>query len=143
MNVRLVLSLSWHPDDSSTDNNLLLRTQLDVSLRRYYGETSAAHAGFVGKGILTAAVAGSVFASPNVSQIRHAINLVHSSKSSNDSAGVLIVVKNYTGDVLHFGLAAEQTRAALSKEEAEKVRVIVVGDDVAVGRSQGGIVGRR
>lgn len=91
--------------------------------------------------MLTAAVAGSVFASPNISQIRHAINLVHSSKP--DSDGILVVVKNYTGDVLHFGLAAEQTRASLSKEEAAKVRLIVVGDDVAVGRSQGGIVGRR
>ncbi|KAF8316309.1 dihydroxyacetone kinase [Clavulina sp. PMI_390] len=101
-----------------------------------------AHAGFVGKGMLTAAVAGNIFASPNVSQIRRGIHLAHASHPN--SAGVLVVVKNYTGDVLHFGLAAEQTRAAaLSKEEASKVRVIVVGDDVAVGRTQGGLVGRR
>lgn len=91
--------------------------------------------------MLSAAVAGSVFASPNVSQIRHAINLVYG--PSTGSSGVLIVVKNYTGDVLHFGLAAEQTRAALSEELGSKVRVLVVGDDVAVGKSQGSLVGRR
>lgn len=104
-------------------------------------EFLAAHAGFVGKAMLSAAVAGSVFASPNVSQIRHAINLVYGAKSK--SKGVLVVVKNYTGDVLHFGLAAEQVRASLTEEENARVRVIVVGDDVAVGRSQGGLVGRR
>lgn len=52
----------------------------------------------------------------------------------------LIVVKNYTGDVLNFGLASEQLKASGA---AGDVRVVVVGDDVAVGRTQGGIVGRR
>jgi len=101
----------------------------------------AAHAGFVGKGMLSAAVAGAVFASPNVHQIRRAIDLARN--SNGNSKGVLIIVKNYTGDVLQFGLAAEQTRASLSKEEGEKIRLVVVGDDAAVGRTQGGLVGRR
>ncbi|KAJ6541562.1 dihydroxyacetone kinase [Mycena capillaripes] len=94
------------------------------------------HAGFVGEGMLSAAVCGNVFASPNSSQVRRGIDLVE-----ND-AGTLILVKNYTGDVLNFGLAAEQY-AAEHAEKSNKVKFIVVGDDVAVGKTQGGIVGRR
>ncbi|KAJ6479285.1 dihydroxyacetone kinase [Mycena vitilis] len=94
------------------------------------------HAGFVGEGMLSAAVCGNVFASPNSTQVRRGIDLVE-----ND-AGTLILVKNYTGDVLNFGLAAEQY-AAEHAEKSDKVKFIVVGDDVAVGRTQGGIVGRR
>ncbi|KAJ7634528.1 dihydroxyacetone kinase [Roridomyces roridus] len=94
------------------------------------------HAGFVGEGMLSAAVCGSVFASPNSSQVRRGIDLVE-----ND-AGTLILVKNYTGDVLNFGLAAEQY-AAEHAGKSDKVKFIVVGDDVAVGKTQGGMVGRR
>ncbi|KAJ7144788.1 dihydroxyacetone kinase [Mycena crocata] len=94
------------------------------------------HAGFVGEGMLSAAVCGSVFASPNSGQVRRGIDLVE-----ND-AGTLILVKNYTGDVLNFGLAAEQY-AAEHAENSDKVKFIVVGDDVAVGKTQGGMVGRR
>ena len=50
--------------------------------------------------------------------------------------------RNYTGDVLNFGLAKEQF-AAQHPDKADKVRFLVVGDDVAVGRTQGNIVGRR
>ena len=50
--------------------------------------------------------------------------------------------RNYTGDILNFGLAKEQF-AARHPDKAEKVRFLVVGDDVAVGRTQGNIVGRR
>ncbi|KAL0065157.1 hypothetical protein AAF712_007827 [Marasmius tenuissimus] len=95
-----------------------------------------AHAGFVGKGILTAAVCGNVFASPNPSQVRRGIDLVQNDK------GTVIIVKNYTGDVLNFGLAKEQY-AALHPDQAERVKFVIVGDDVAVGRTQGSIVGRR
>jgi dihydroxyacetone kinase len=91
------------------------------------------HAGFVGQGLLDAAVCGNVFASPNVAQIRRGLDLVTKDK------GALMVVMNYTGDALHFGLAAEQFR---SKGLGE-ARVLMVGDDVAVGREQGSIVGRR
>ncbi|KAG8952188.1 Dihydroxyacetone kinase 2 [Tulasnella sp. 419] len=52
----------------------------------------------------------------------------------------LIVVKNYTGDALHFGLASEQHRASGAVGD---IRVLIVGDDVTVGKTQGGIVGRR
>ncbi|KZT18331.1 dihydroxyacetone kinase [Neolentinus lepideus HHB14362 ss-1] len=95
-----------------------------------------AHAGFVGDGILTAAVCGSVFASPNAAQVRRGIDLADNEK------GTLIIVKNYTGDVLNFGLAKEQY-GALHADKADKVKFLIVGDDVAVGRSQGKIVGRR
>lgn len=91
------------------------------------------HAGFVGKGLLDAAVCGNIFASPNVAQIRRGLSLVGNDK------GTLIVVMNYTGDALHFGLAAEQFR---SKGMGD-VRVLMVGDDVAVSREQGSLVGRR
>ncbi|OCF31435.1 dihydroxyacetone kinase [Kwoniella heveanensis CBS 569] len=86
-------------------------------------------AGFVGQGMLSAAVAGNVFASPNARQIRRALTLVDNEK------GTLVVVKRYTGDVLQFGLAGESVPG--------NVEFLVVGDDVAVGRKQGAIVGRR
>ncbi|KAJ3538802.1 hypothetical protein NMY22_g5013 [Coprinellus aureogranulatus] len=89
-----------------------------------------------GEGMLTAAICGHVFASPNASQVRRGIDLVRNEK------GTIIIVKNYTGDILNFGLAKEQY-AARHPSEADKVRFVVVADDVAVGRSQGQIVGRR
>ncbi|KAF9880468.1 dihydroxyacetone kinase [Colletotrichum karsti] len=92
-----------------------------------------AHAGFVGDSMLTAAVSGSIFASPSVAQIVSGISRVAS------PAGVLLVVKNYTGDVFHFHLAAEKAKASLGIP----VEVIVVGDDVSVGRKKSGKVGRR
>ncbi|THH21500.1 hypothetical protein EW146_g62 [Bondarzewia mesenterica] len=95
-----------------------------------------AHSGFVGEGMLTAAVCGNIFASPGSSQVRRGIDLVSNEK------GTLIIVKNYTGDVLNFGLAKEQY-AALNPRKADSVKFLVVGDDVAVGRTQGSIVGRR
>ncbi|KIK91520.1 hypothetical protein PAXRUDRAFT_34908 [Paxillus rubicundulus Ve08.2h10] len=94
------------------------------------------HSGFVGQGILTAAVCGNVFASPSSSQVRRAIDLV------NNDKGTIIIVKNYTGDVLNFGLAKEQ-HSAIHPERSDRVKFLVVGDDVAVGRAQGKIVGRR
>jgi len=64
-----------------------------------------AHAGFVGQGLLTAAVCGEVFASPTVDAVLAAIVAV------TGEAGCLVIVKNYTGDRLTFGLAAERARA--------------------------------
>lgn len=95
---------------------------------------TCADAGFVGEGLLTAAICGNVFASPNVGQIRQAVEQV-----ANDK-GTLAVVMRYTGDVLLFGLAKEQ-QAVTNPERP--FRLTVVGDDVAVGRSQGRLVGRR
>ena len=84
-----------------------------------------AHAGFIGEGMLSGAVCGDVFASPSTKQILNGIQLV-----SENAKGVLLIVKNYTGDVLHFGLSAERARAL-----GIDCHVVVVGDDVAVGLS--------
>ncbi|GAA5827012.1 hypothetical protein JCM11251_002205 [Rhodosporidiobolus azoricus] len=94
-----------------------------------------AHAAFVGEGMLSAAVSGQVFASPNAGQIEKAIDKLSLSK------GILLVVKNYTGDVLQFGLAKERWSA--THLESDLVRLVVVGDDVSVPRSQGVLTGRR
>lgn len=80
-----------------------------------------AHAGFVGEGMLTAAVCGDVFASPSVDAVLAGILAV------TGSAGCLLIVKNYTGDRLNFGLAAERARAF-----GLKVSMVVVDDDIAL-----------
>jgi dihydroxyacetone kinase len=90
-----------------------------------------AHGGYVGNGMLTAAVAGPVFTSPSVDAVLKAIMTLAG------RAGVLLIVKNYTGDRLNFGLAAEIARTA-----GVEVEMLVVGDDVALD-NQGGQVGRR
>lgn len=89
-----------------------------------------AHAGFVGPGMLDAAVLGPVFTSPSVDAIHAAITSVAT------DAGVLLVVKNYTGDRLNFGLAAE-----LAKAEGIPVETVLVADDAALGDASG--AGRR
>ena len=81
-----------------------------------------AHGGYVGTGMLDAAVAGAVFTSPTPDQIYEAIKAVAT------DAGVLMVVKNYTGDVMNFEMAAEM---AADMDEIE-VRQVVTNDDVAV-----------
>ncbi|KAF8605858.1 dihydroxyacetone kinase [Ceratobasidium sp. AG-I] len=95
-----------------------------------------AHAGFVGEGMLNAAVCGDVFASPNANQVKRALQLVDNDK------GTLMIVKSYTGDILNFGLAREQYCAA-NPSKASSLKFVVVGDDVSVGKTQGEIVGRR
>lgn len=79
------------------------------------------HAGFVGEGMLTAAVCGDVFASPSVDAVLAGILAV------TGNAGCLLIVKNYTGDRLNFGLAAERARAF-----GLNVSMVVVDDDVAL-----------
>lgn len=80
-----------------------------------------AHAGFVGKGMLTAAVCGDLFASPSVDAILNAIVAVTGDR------GCLLIVKNYTGDRLNFGLAAEK-----AKRYGLKVEMVIVADDIAL-----------
>ena len=79
------------------------------------------HAGFVGPGMLTAAVCGEVFASPAVDAVLAGILAV------TGEAGCLLIVKNYTGDRLNFGLAAERARAL-----GRKVNMVIVDDDIAL-----------
>lgn len=80
-----------------------------------------AHGGFVGTGMLDAAVAGAVFTSPTPDQVYEGI------KAIATDAGVLIVVKNYTGDVMNFEMAAE-----MAEMEGITVKYVVTNDDVAV-----------
>lgn len=80
-----------------------------------------AHAGYIGKGMLDAAVLGEVFTSPTPDQLIEAI------KAVDGGAGVFLIIKNYTGDVLNFEMAAE-----LAEAEGIKVEKVVVNDDVAV-----------
>lgn len=80
-----------------------------------------AHAGFVGRGMLTAAICGEVFASPSVEAVLAGILAV------TGDAGCLLIVKNYTGDRLNYGLAAERARAL-----GRKVEMVVVDDDIAL-----------
>ena len=83
-----------------------------------------AHGGFVGKGMLDAAVAGAVFTSPTPDQIYEAIHAVDAGK------GVLLIIKNYTGDVMNFEMAADMAR-----DEDIEVDQVIVADDVAVENS--------
>ncbi len=80
-----------------------------------------AHAGYIGAGMLSAAVAGEVFTSPSSDTVFAAI------KAVAGKPGALLVVKNYTGDRLNFGLAAEMARA-----EGIPVEMVMVDDDVAL-----------
>lgn len=80
-----------------------------------------AHAGYVGKGMLDAAVSGNVFSSPSPDRIGDAINRMNSGK------GILLIIKNYSGDIMNFGLASD-----LAEAEDIEVESVVVKDDVAV-----------
>ncbi len=99
-------------------------------------------AAMVGPGLLSAAVAGSIFASPSAEQVRTAImarvDNADTAAGAGRAGGVLVTVMNYTGDVLNFGVAVERARAA-----GAAVEMVVVGDDVGVGRAAAGKVGRR
>lgn len=89
-----------------------------------------AHAGYVGSGMLSAAVCGDIFASPSAEAVLSAI------RATAGPAGCLLIVKNYTGDRLHFGRAAEAAAA-----EGVAVQMVVVGEDCAI--DEPGLAGRR
>ncbi|MEM8862360.1 MAG: dihydroxyacetone kinase subunit DhaK, partial [Chloroflexota bacterium] len=79
------------------------------------------HGGFVGRGMLDAACPGAIFTAPTGDQIYEAALAV------NGGAGVLFIVKNYTGDILNFEMGAEMVR-----DEGVEVELVVINDDVAV-----------
>ncbi|MGO7180535.1 dihydroxyacetone kinase subunit DhaK [Rhizobium brockwellii] len=111
--------------DSFPDIKVVLRADWDKSKVAIISGGGAghepSHAGFVGKGMLTAAVSGEIFASPSVDAVLTAIRAVAGPK------GALLIVKNYTGDRLNFGLAAEKARA-----EGFDVEMVIVADDIAI-----------
>ena len=86
-----------------------------------------AHAGYVGQGMLTAAVAGDVFTSPPPDSVLAAIRGV----AVAGGPGVVLIIKNYTGDKLNFGLAAE-----IARSEGIAVEVVIVADDVAIAETE-------
>lgn len=116
-----------HPDLSvDVDNRVVVRR--DAPVEGKVGLVSGGgsgheplHGGFVGPGMLSAACPGEVFTSPVPDQMVRAATAVDS------GAGVLFIVKNYTGDVLNFDMAAE-----LAEDEGVRVGKVLVNDDVAV-----------
>lgn len=80
-----------------------------------------AHAGFVGDGMLSAAVCGAVFTSPTPDQVLEAI------KEADEGAGVFMVIKNYSGDIMNFEMAQD-----MAEMEGIEVASVVVDDDIAV-----------
>ncbi|GAA5896439.1 dihydroxyacetone kinase [Sporobolomyces salmoneus] len=127
-----------NPHTELYDTTLILRKPSSDQVHLVCGGGGGhepAHASFVGKGMLSAAVSGQVFASPNARQVEKALDKLKNGK------GTLVITKNYTGDVLQFGLAKERWAATHLGEDS--VRMVVVGDDVAVPRSQGALTGRR
>ncbi|TPK00905.1 DAK2 domain-containing protein [Mesorhizobium sp. B2-5-9] len=111
--------------DGYPDIKVVLRADWDKSKVAVVSGGGAghepSHAGFVGKGMLTAAVSGEIFASPSVEAVLAAIRAV------TGPAGCLLIVKNYTGDRLNFGLAAEKARA-----EGFAVEMVIIADDIAL-----------
>ena len=110
------------------DENVVIRSGLPDPEKRRVAVLSGggsghepAHAGYVGAGMLTVAVAGDVFTSPSTDAVLAGI------RAAAGPAGALVIVKNYTGDRLNFGLAAELARA-----EGIPVEIVVVADDVAL-----------
>ncbi|MDW5376130.1 dihydroxyacetone kinase subunit DhaK [Halomonas sp. HP20-15] len=111
--MRLMLRADWDKDRHGND-------QVAVLSGGGSGHEPA-HAGFVGEGMLTGAIAGNLFASPSVEAVLSGIREVCG------QAGCLLIVKNYTGDRLNFGLAAERARG-----EGLAVEMVIVADDIAL-----------
>lgn len=110
------------------NENVVVQADLPAPAQRHVAVISGggsghepAHAGYVGRGMLCAAVAGDVFTSPSSDAVLAGIQAVAG------PAGALLVVKNYTGDRLNFGLAAEMARA-----QGIPVETVVVADDVSL-----------
>lgn len=93
-----------------------------------------AWSGYVGDGLLSAVACGDIFASPSMKQVMTACLAAPSDK------GIILMITNYTGDKLHFGLAAERLLASGS---SKRIAVLPATDDVSIGRSKCNIVGRR
>lgn len=120
-----------HPNyvRKSENGNILVRK--DAPVKGKVGLVSGggsghepSHGGFVGYGMLDAAVCGEVFTSPTPDQVYEAI------KEVNGENGVLLVIKNYTGDVMNFEMAKE-----MAEMDGIEVDYVVVNDDVAVENS--------
>ena len=104
--------------------NIIKRKEIKNKVNLVSGGGSGhepAHAGYVGYGMLDAAVAGEVFTSPTPDQILEAIRNVKSEK------GVILIIKNYTGDIMNFEMAEE-----LADMEGIRIDKVIVNDDIAM-----------
>ena len=115
-----------YPDilEKITDYNIIKRKIINNKVNLVSGGGSGhepAHAGYVGYGMLDAAVAGEVFTSPTPDQILEGIKAVKSEK------GVLLIIKNYSGDIMNFEMAAD-----MAEMENINVEKVVVNDDIAM-----------
>jgi phosphoenolpyruvate---glycerone phosphotransferase subunit DhaK len=117
-----------HPDLVKVHFNPHIIVRADAPVQGKVGLVSGGgsghepmHGGFVGPGMLDAACPGEVFTSPTPDQ------MLDATKAVNGGAGVLHIVKNYTGDVMNFEMAAE-----LGQGEGIEVEAVVIDDDVAV-----------
>ncbi|WYZ46273.1 hypothetical protein EsH8_IX_000498 [Colletotrichum jinshuiense] len=122
----------------SEANRVVANSHNDRSTVSIIGGGGSGHepawSGFVGEGLLSAVACGDIFASPSTKQVLEAMRLAPS------SAGTILLITNYTGDRLHFGLAAERAKAA---SLTNKIVVLPATDDVSIGRSKSSRVGRR
>src|SRR5215813_8312552 len=117
-----------HPELIRVDYENQIVVRKDAPVRGKVGVISGGgsghepmHGGFVGRGMLDAACPGAVFTSPTPDQMFEA------TKAVNGGKGVLHIVKNYTGDLMNFEMAADLARA-----ESVEVEAVVIDDDVAV-----------
>lgn len=120
----LVYAHPEHLEKIEEGNVLIRRNKAENKVALVSGGGSGhepAHAGYVGYGMLDGAVCGEVFTSPTPDQVYEGIKAVDNGK------GVLLVVKNYTGDIMNFDMAKE-----MAEMEGIEVETVVVNDDVAV-----------
>lgn len=115
-----------HPDilEKVENYSIIKRKEIKNKVNLISGGGSGhepAHAGYVGYGMLDAAVAGEIFTAPTPDQILEAIKIVSSDK------GVLLIIKNYTGDIMNFEMAAE-----MAEMEGIKIEKVIVNDDIAM-----------
>jgi dihydroxyacetone kinase-like protein len=110
--------------EKTADFNIIKRKKVSNKVTLVSGGGSGhepAHAGYVGYGMLDAAVAGEVFTSPTPDQVLEGIKSVGSEK------GVLLIIKNYSGDIMNFEMAAE-----MAEMEDIRVEKVIVNDDIAM-----------
>ena len=117
-------SNTWYFKEKVENYNIIKRKDIKNKVNLISGGGSGhepAHAGYVGYGMLDAAVAGEIFSAPTPDQILEAIKIVKS------DMGVLLIIKNYTGDILNFEMAAE-----MAEMEGIKIEKVIVNDDIAM-----------
>lgn len=133
----LLLQYPNHLVKVANHNVVLLANASNDAVQVFSGGGSGhepSHAGWIGSGMLTGAICGGIFASPSVASILAGIRAAQ----PRQSRGVILIVKNYTGDRLNFGMAAE----ILNQQGTFPVQVVIVADDCALPRTKG-ITGAR